>query len=115
MQKIGTTTSGTILVEMTTEEYEAISKIAVRGEPTHPKQPSDQSSLMSFDEKVAFVRPRLLKLAPKRSDALVRSVKTMFNFTGGISDDEANRIITKLKKDRVIHITSANKVEYEPA
>jgi len=114
MQKIGTTTSGTILVEMSNEEYEAISKIAVR-EPAHPKQPSDQSALMPFDEKVLFVRPRLIKLAPKKPDALVRSVKTMFNFTGGISDDEADRIITKLKKDGVIHITSDNKVEYEPA
>ncbi len=112
MQKIGTTTSGSIIVEMSIEEYEIISKIAVR-ESAQPQQASDNSSHTSFDEKVAFVRPRLLKLAPKKSDALVRSVKTMFNFTGGISDEEANRIIVKLKKDRVIRITPANKVEYD--
>ena len=111
MKKIGITSSGSLIVEMSKEQFDAISKIAAPTKP-HPKQSSDESSRMSLAEKIDFVEPRLIKLAPKKPDALIRSVKTMFNFTGGISDSEAEKIIQKLKNKGVIKISGGSKVMY---
>jgi hypothetical protein len=110
--KIGTTSSGSILVEMTKEQYEALAKIA--GPPkAHPHQKSEESKLMSFTDKLAFVKPRIIKLAPKKLDGLKRGVQTMFNFVGGIDDKEIDKIINALKSQGVIKISDANKVAYK--
>ncbi len=68
--------------------------------------------MMSFAEKVDFVKPRIIKLAPKKPDSLMRAVKTMFNFTGGIDDIEAGKIVGNLKNQGIIRISEANRVEY---
>jgi hypothetical protein len=112
MKKIGTALSGAILVEMSEEQFEAISKLSSSTIP-HPNQSSELSSTMSFNDKVNFVQPKLIKLAPKKQSALLNSVKNMFNFTGGIDDSEAEKIITRLKQKGVINISKTNKVEYQ--
>ena len=103
-----------ILVEMSKDQFEALSKISGLSKP-HPHQTNNEAATMPFSEKIAFVKPRIVKLAPKKLDGLIRGIKTMFNFTGGIDDKEAKKIIAQLKKDKIIAISDTNKVTYKKA
>jgi hypothetical protein len=111
MHKVGTTSTGMIIVEMSKEQFDALSKICAPSKP-HAKQESSEAASMSFAEKVEFVKPRIIKLRPKKTDSLKHGIKTMFNFTGGISDEETDKIVSKLERDKVISISSTKKVTY---
>ena len=112
MHKVGTTSSGMVIVEMTKEQFDALSKITAPSKPPHPHQGSSESASMPFAEKVDFVKPRIVKLGPKKPDSLKKGIKSMFNFTGGISDKEVDKIVAKLERDEVIFISTTNKVTY---
>ena len=101
-----------VIVEMTKEQFDALSKIAAPSKPPHPRQESAESASMSFAEKIDFVKPRIIKLGPKKTDSLKMGIQNMFNFTGGISDKETEEIIDKLKLDKVIFISATHKVTY---
>ena len=79
MHKVGTTSTGMVIVEMTKEQFDALSKISSPAKP-HPLQESSEAASMSFAEKVEFVKPRIVKLGPKKTDSLKKGIKTMFNF-----------------------------------
>ena len=111
MHKIGITSSKTVLVEMSKEEFDALSKISGLSRP-HPKQKNNEAANMSFAEKLNFVKPRIIKLAPKKLDTLTHGIKTMFNFSGGINDSEAKKLISKLKQEKIISISNTNKITY---
>ena len=107
--KVGTTSTGMVIVEMSAEQFDALSKISA---PAHPRQESNEAACMSFADKIDFVKPRITKLGPKNIDSLKNGLKNIFNFTGGISDIEVDKIINKLKKDKIIFISTTNKVTY---
>ena len=112
MHKVGTTSTGMVIVEMSKDQFDALSKISAPSKPPHPRQESSEAASMSFAEKIEFVKPRITKLGPKKIDSLQKGIKTMFNFTGGISDEETEKIISKLKRDKILFISSTNKVTY---
>jgi hypothetical protein len=60
---------------------------------------------------IGYVAARIAKLQPSRKQTLVNSVKAMFQFQGGISDDDVERIIAALIKRKLIHIDAQNRVE----
>ena len=55
---------------------------------------------------------RIGKLKPKRKDALVHSIETMFRLTGGIDAPTTERVIAGLQKSKFITVDTAGKVTY---
>ena len=58
-----------------------------------------------------YVAERLLKLKPVKQQSLANSIKTMFQFQGGIAESDIDRIIAELQKRKYIKIEQ-NKVSY---
>jgi len=62
-------------------------------------------------DTIKYVVERLLKLKPTKQKSLTNSIKSMFQFQGGIADSDINHIISELQKRRHIKIEK-NTVSY---
>lgn len=82
MKKIGTTSSGTLIVEMSAETFHAWSRLQAPLTPA--ENPQSQAAKTVNSENLAFVKKRILKLKPKKKAGLIRSIASMFQFKGGI-------------------------------
>ena len=63
-------------------------------------------------ELVQYVADRLQKLKPSRKEALFNSISAMFQFQGGISDDDKERIFSELQKRGHIVVAANGRVRY---
>jgi hypothetical protein len=63
-------------------------------------------------DTVTYIAERILKLRPTRKKSLENSVGAMFQFQGGISDSDKDKIIFGLQQLGYINIDSNNKVLY---
>ena len=61
---------------------------------------------------VEFVAERLRKLKPSRKDAVLNSIGAMFQFRGGISDEDKEKMFSALADAREIVVTETGKVTY---
>ena len=68
---------------------------------------------MTMAEKVAYIRDRIVKLNPKKKEGLIRSISTMFQFNGGIEEQEIHKIIGSLQKEKVLAIDGNERVTYK--
>ena len=55
-----------------------------------------------------YVIERLLKLKPVKKKSLTNSISSMFQFQGGISDVDIEKIISELQKRKGIKVESNN-------
>ena len=62
-------------------------------------------------DTIEYVVGRLLKLKPVKRQSLINSIKSMFQFQGGISDSDINKIISELEKRKHIKLEQ-NTVHY---
>ena len=62
-------------------------------------------------DTIEYVVGRLLKLKPVKRQSLINSIKSMFQFQGGISDSDINKIISELQKRKYIKLEQ-NTVHY---
>lgn len=60
---------------------------------------------------IEYVAERILKLKPSKRASLLNSIGAMFQFQGGISDEDKDKIIAKLINMKVISFEN-NKVIY---
>ena len=111
MKKIGTTSSGTLIVEMSTEAFHALSQLQATPAPTENPQP--QTAKTANPENLAFVKKRILKLKPKKKAGLIRSIAAMFQFKGGIPEQEIQTMIKNLQKEKTLAIDETNQVTYK--
>jgi hypothetical protein len=58
------------------------------------------------------VADRLKKLKPSKKETLLNSIGAMFQFQGGISDSDKEKLFFELLKKRHITITESNRVHY---
>ena len=63
-------------------------------------------------ELVQFVADRLQKLKPSNKKALFNSIAAMFQFQGGISDGDKEKVFSELQKRRHIVIAENGPVQY---
>ena len=61
---------------------------------------------------VEFVAERLRKLKPSRKDAVLNSIGAMFQFRGGISEEDKEKMFTALIQSREIVVSETGKVTY---
>ncbi len=60
---------------------------------------------------VEYVKERLLKSKPSKRQSLTNFINAMFQFQGGITDSDVEKLIAKLIKDKLISI-DGSKVIY---
>ncbi len=114
MKKIGTTTTGGVIVEMTTQEYEALQQLQVGGPTPAAKVAADHEVVtrMNHSERSSYVAERLKKLSPKKKDGVIRSIEAMFQFGGGIDSAETEKVIATLQKQKFFSISPDGRVTY---
>ncbi|MGC9452683.1 MAG: hypothetical protein ACP5I4_14690 [Oceanipulchritudo sp.] len=101
MNKIGTTSAGMVIVEMTASQFDALQQFTGSDGRTEPPVRSEAPAI-ALKRKLAYVRSCLLKIQPANRDELFRSVKALFHSSGGISDSETNQILHILEKESFI-------------
>ena len=65
-------------------------------------------------ELVQYVADRLRKLKPSKKNALFNSIAAMFQFQGGISDEDKERMFSELQKRGHIVVAENGSVQYPP-
>ena len=63
-------------------------------------------------EVVQYVADRLRKLKPSKKEAVFNSIGAMFQFQGGLSDGDTEKIFAELKRQRHIHVGVDGRVQY---
>jgi hypothetical protein len=86
------------------EEIENPQKRLLQEEITTPTTSSSQSTSATSIENINYAKERILKLKPTKKKTLLNSIKSMFNFRGGISEKEQESIIKELEKQKIIKI-----------
>jgi|SRR5688572_6439158 len=82
-------------------------------EEQNPAQRQTAGASAKFDrELVQYVADRLRKLKPSKKEAVFNSLGAMFQFQGGISDGDKERIFSELQKRRHIVVAENGRVHY---
>ena len=114
MKRIGTTSAGTVIVEMSPGDYARLAK----DDTTTTRVPADgitYAPTLTPAEIAAYAKSRILKLKPKKRDGLVHSIAAMFQFNGGIADGVMDKVIAQLEHMRVLTLSADGKVRYPGA
>jgi hypothetical protein len=75
--------------------------------------PTERSVMGVKDkETIEYVSERLLKSKPSKKPALLNFISAMFQFQGGISEEDKSHIITILQKKKILSISENGKVTY---
>jgi hypothetical protein len=67
---------------------------------------------MSHAELATYAADRLKKLAPKKRVGVIRSIEAMFQFSGGITPAEIEKLMATLQKRKFFAVDSDGKVTY---
>jgi len=82
-------------------------------EEAHPEQRQTATRTVPSDRDVfQYVSARVLKAKPSTKDALMNLMGAMFQFKGGISDDDKQRLLSELQKARRIDIGTNGRIQY---
>ena len=82
-------------------------------EEQNPEKRKTASAFTPSDPAlVQYVADRLKKLKPSKKVALLNSIGAMFQFQGGISDDDKEKLFSELLKKRHIIVTENNRISY---
>lgn len=82
-------------------------------EEQYPQQRAPSAlGVGSPSELTSYVAERIKKLRPTKKEALLNSINAMFQFQGGISEQDRDKVIAELQKKRHITIDGNNRVSY---
>jgi len=117
MRKVGATTSGSVIVEMTQVQFEALQQVV---NPNSSKEetsaesapPAGEVKTMAVKRKLDHVRTCILKLKPSTRDELIRSIKTVGPFTGGFADTEIDHLLRILAREEHFTISDNGTLVY---
>ena len=71
-----------------------------------------KSARTSSEENLQLIAERILKLRPRTRIALLNSLDAMYQFRGGISAEDKERVIAKLSRGHDISINRNGRVSY---
>ena len=77
------------------------------------KRETAASSGPSDPELIQYVVERLKKLRPSKKETLLNSIGAMFQFQGGVSDIDKEKILAELLKQGHVTIGANNRVQYQ--
>lgn len=70
------------------------------------------SGLRSRSELTSYVAERIQKLRPTKKESLLNSINAMFQFQGGISEQDRDRVVAELQENQHIMIDANNRIAY---
>jgi hypothetical protein len=79
-------------------------------EGSHPEKRQSPSAISQ--DTIDYVYERLLKLRPTRRSALLNSISAMYQFQGGISDKDKERIIKELQRQNKVLVEENGHITY---
>lgn len=107
---------------MTYQEIESLAKSLSYRDKLHLAQTMLQmarheeeeqnSSTAKFTAEFPDIVGRIKKSKPAKIKSLSSFIKDMFNFRGGITDEEIESVISQLQKQKVIAVDDAGRVTY---
>jgi len=103
-----------VIVEMTAQEYDALQQLQIGISSPVVALPATKevAPKMTPSERVTYVAERLKKLSPKKKDGVMHSIDAMFQFNGGISTGDIEKIIVSLQKQKFFTISPDGRVAY---
>jgi hypothetical protein len=85
-------------------------------EEQNPEKRQSTGATAKLDaELVQYVADRLRKLKPSKKETLSNSIGAMFQFQGGISESDKERMFSELQKRRHIIVEKNGRVQYPEA
>jgi len=76
------------------------------------KRRIEAKSKAASPEVIKYVAERIVKLKPAKKVSLLNSVGAMFQFQGGISDEDKELLVTELQRKRHLSIEKNGRVSY---
>ena len=76
------------------------------------KRVAAKATTPSDPELIQYVSERLRKLRPTKKETVLNSIGAMFQFQGGISDSDKEKLFSELLRKRYLSIGANNRVEY---
>lgn len=105
-----------LLIQLARKEEEEIANNKVQNLNQENKKKETQvvKNKKSDDnvDKFQYIIERLKKSKPKKLNSLQSFITSMFQFKGGISNIERDKIVSELQKNKFIKIDSNSKVTY---
>ena len=77
------------------------------------KNPDERRTKAGDSYNIEYVAERLLKSKPAKRRALLNFIGAMFQFQGGISDEDKEAIVCALQGEKYIYIDGNGRVEYK--
>jgi hypothetical protein len=113
MRKIGATSAGSVIIEMTKAQFAALTQVMEpKSEKKKDKKKVAEAPVMAVSRKLVYVRNCLDKLQPKTRTEVERTIRSMFHGTGGIRAQEIEHLLQRLIKDKYLAITEDESVQY---
>lgn len=81
-------------------------------EEQYPQQRTSTAPGIGSPELTLYVAERIKKLRPAKKESLLNSINAMFQFQGGISENDRERVVAELQRKRHIVIDGNNRVAY---
>ena len=81
-------------------------------EEEHPERRETTPTRKLDPDLIQYVADRLRKLKPSKKETLLNSIGAMFQFQGGISDHDKERIFSELHKERHIDVGENGRIQY---
>ena len=76
------------------------------------RRPVGTTGKTNTSDLTAYVAERIKKLRPAKKAALLNSISAMFQFQGGLSEQDRGRIVAELQKRQHIKLEADNRVSY---
>lgn len=114
MRKIGSTSTGSVIIEMTAAQYAALTQVMGPKsgvDESEEKKPANRP-VMAVHRKQGYIRNCLNQLRPENRQEVFRSIRSMFHGSGGIRDTEVDQMIDYLIKDGYFRIDAHDRVTY---
>lgn len=107
---------------MTYQEIESLAKSLSYRDKLHlaqsmlqmarKEEEEQNSSTAKFAAEFPNIVERIKKSKPAKKKSLSSFIKDMFNFRGGITDEDIDGVVSQLQKQKVIAIDDAGRVTY---
>ena len=68
---------------------------------------------MAVRRKLEYVRSCLRKLRPGTRTEVIRSIESLFRFSGGIREQEVEQILSQLQKEKYLTLDAEGMVSYK--
>ena len=81
-------------------------------EQNSERRPVATNEKADTSDLTAYVAERIKKLRPVKKAALLNSISAMFQFQGGLSEQDRDKIVAELQKRRHIKLEADNRVSY---